>query len=274
MIERETRAGETRAGEASSTVPVAVLETATPTDRPADASRAGKTKPGTLTAPSKGPKRNRRSTIVVGGEPRVDLLPPEIRAHRKRGRTAGRLGLVLILVVLLMIAAVGASMYLSLTAQAQLAAEQAHTTAILQQQSKYIAVRNVQSQVNLIKAAQQVGASTEIDWNTYLAQVQSTLPAGVAITTVTIDSASPLTAYAQATAPLQGARVATLSFAATSPTLPEVPTWLNALATLPGFADGVPGSVALNANGSYTANVTLHIDEAAFDGRFAAKKGK
>ncbi len=88
-----------------------------------------------------------------------------------------------------------------------------------------------------------------------------------------VDSASPLALYAQSTAPLQGARVATISFAAKSPTLPEVPAWLNALATLPGFADATPGSVTLDATTNvYTVNITMHVNDAAFDNRFDPKE--
>jgi glycerate-2-kinase len=177
------------------------------------------------------------------------------------------LGLAVVVVV-----ATGGTSLLALNSQVQLAAEQARTGVLLAQQAKFLDVRKVQDQVKLIEAAQQVGASTEIDWQAYLNSVQSTLPANVTITTVKIDSASPLAIYAQPTAPLQGARVATLSFTASSPTLPQVPVWLDALATLKGFADAVPGSVALDATtNTYTVNITMHINEAAFEKRFVAK---
>jgi glycerate-2-kinase len=211
-------------------------------------------------------------SLIVGGEPRVDLLPPEVRAERRakrmrRSLAYGVLGLAVVVVI-----ATGGTSLLALNSQVQLAAEQARTGVLLAQQAKFLDVRKVQDQVKLIEAAQQVGASTEIDWQAYLNSVQSTLPANVTITTVKIDSASPLAVYAQPTAPLQGARVATLSFTASSPTLPQVPVWLDALATLKGFADAVPGSVALDTTtNTYTVNITMHINEAAFEKRFAAK---
>ncbi|HWU47608.1 MAG TPA: hypothetical protein VN133_12695 [Humibacter sp.] len=218
--------------------------------------------------------RPKSDAFVLGREPRVDLMPQSIRLQRKRSKTARRLGFALVGVVVLTVAGVVGSTYVSITAQLNLALEQANTQSILQQQAKYLPVRKIQDQVGMVQAAQQVGASTEIDWKAYLTKVQNTLPAGVQMTTVKIDSASPLAAYTQATAPLQGSRVATLSFAATTKTLPQVPAWLNALATLPGYADGAPGTVTRNDDGSYVANVTLHINEAAFDNRFQPKKGK
>lgn len=209
-------------------------------------------------------------TFTIGGEPRVDLLPPEIRVQRNAAAIRRRLGYGVVLLIVLVVGGSGAAGLEAIQAQASLATEQALTTSLLVQQRQYIQVRSVQDEVSLIQAAQQVGTSTEIDWKKYLSEVQATLPANVTLDTVTIDSASPLTEYAQATAPLQGARVATLSFTAKSPTLPEVPAWLNALTTLPGYTDASPGSVTL-ASGVYTVDITMHINQAAYTNRFAAK---
>jgi hypothetical protein len=130
-----------------------------------------------------------------------------------------------------------------------------------------VEVRKVQQQIELIQAAEQVGAATEINWEQYLGAVQSTLPANVSLDTINIDSITPFSAYSQATAPLQGARVATLTFTAKSSTLPQVPTWLDALATLPGYADASPGSVTRDETGAYSVSITLHINQSAFTNR-------
>ena len=101
---------------------------------------------------------------------------------------------------------------------------------------------------------------------------KATLPANVALTSVKIEAGTPFQSFAQATVPLQGARVATLSFTATSSALPEVPAWLDSLTTLPGYADASPGSVTrADSNSPYTVDITMHINEAAFTNRFAAK---
>lgn len=210
--------------------------------------------------------------LTIGGEPRVDLLPPEVQKERKGKVTRRRLGLGVIGVLAIVVVGTGAATALAFQARTQLLAEQEGTADLLAQQTKYIEVRKVQDRVDFVKVAQQVGASTEIDWKKYLDDVQATLPAGVTIDTVNIDSATPLAVYTQPTAPLQGARVATVSFTAKSATLPDVPTWLNALATLPGFADALPGSVTLDeATGAYTVSITMHINDAAFAQRFIVK---
>ena len=134
----------------------------------------------------------------------------------------------------------------------------------------------IQSETASVEAAQKVGASTEIDWKDYLTKVQSTLPTGVTITSVSIDSATPLESYAQSTGTLQGPRIATLTFTATSPSIPSVPDWLDSLAGLRGYVDASPGSVEKDSTTStYKASITMHINQKAFDGRFAsAEKGE
>jgi hypothetical protein len=99
--------------------------------------------------------------------------------------------------------------------------------------------------------------------------VQSKLPADVVVMTVGIVSASPLVEFTQSDEPLQGARVATLTFSAVSATLPDVTSWLDGLAMLPGYVDATPDSISLDEeSGLYTAAVTMQIDEGAWTQRF------
>jgi type IV pilus assembly protein PilM len=220
------------------------------------------------------PQMGKGHGLVVGGERRVDLLPTEIRQLVVAKKLRDRLGLGVVASIVLVVLGTGAANVAVLKARSDLAAEQAQTGALLAEQAKYNDVRKVQAEVARINAALRIGAKTEIDWKTYLDAVQKTLPGNVTIDTVKIDSSSPLTEYAQSTAPLQGARVATLSFSARSPTLPAVPTWLDSLQTLPGFADALPDSVAKSDDGSYTVNITMHINDGAFSKRFTAEGKK
>ncbi|MGN6426709.1 hypothetical protein [uncultured Leifsonia sp.] len=217
----------------------------------------------------------KRDELVIGAEPRVDLLPPEVLAARQSRSTRRALGLGVIGVLVLTLGAIGGSSLLAASANQDLVAAQNRTTDLLTQQQKYMEVRKVQDQVKVVQAAQQVGASTEIDWRDYLVKVQQTLPPEVSLKVITVDSASPLAAYAQSTAPLQGARIATLSFTADSPTLPQVPSWLDSLAKLPGFVDAVPGSVTLDQQSkTYTVNIVMHINQDAYTKRFGTEEKK
>jgi hypothetical protein len=207
--------------------------------------------------------------LLVGAEPRAHLLPPEVETERHAAALRRRLGFGVLAVLVVVVAGVGAAGVGATTAQAKLASEQAATQSLLSQELKYVKVRAVQDQVDLIHAAQQVGASTEIDWRDYLGHVQATLPGDVVITTVNVDSSTPIALYPQSTASLQGPRVATIAFTATSRSLPQLPVWLKALRTLPGYADALPSTVLRGPAGDYTVNITMHVNQKAFAKRFA-----
>ncbi len=214
-------------------------------------------------------RRTKSHNLAVGEESRVDLLPPELRVRRKAKVVHRRLGFLVFLVAVLVAGGIALGHAKAVQAKVNLAIEQSNTQAILIQQRKFGEVQQIQKQVESVQAAQQVGTSTEIDWQKYLMSVQSTLPPNVTLDSVNIDSATPFASYAQASAPLQGTRIATLSFTAISSTLPQVPQWLIALSTLKGFADANPGSVTRNETGTYAVNITMHINQAAFSNRFA-----
>ena len=214
-------------------------------------------------------RRSKIPNLIVGAESRVDLLPQELRVKREGKVLRRRLGFLVILVAVVVSGASALARAQGVQARLDLAIEQSNAQSIQLQQRKYGEVSKIQKQVDTIEAAQQVGTSTEIDWKKYLISVQATLPLSVTLDSVNIDSATPFTSYAQASAPLQGERIATLSFTAVSSTLPKVPQWLIALATLPGYADANPGSVNRTETGSYSVNITMHINQAAFANRFA-----
>ncbi|TSD10412.1 MULTISPECIES: hypothetical protein [unclassified Curtobacterium] len=220
-------------------------------------------------------KRQRRTApneIVVGGRPSVDLLPTEVLADRRSRRVVRRMWAGVVLVAIVVgIATAGASL-LSSQAHDDLTHAQEETLSLLQQQANYREVRDTEAGTALREAAQSVGGATEIAWQPYLASLKASLPAGVEITGVAIDSATPLETYAQADTPLQGQRVATLTIDAQSPTLPSVPSWLDAVKGLKGFVDATANSVTLDpTTGTYTVNMTIHVDQAAFDGKYQDK---
>lgn len=207
--------------------------------------------------------------LIVGGEPRADLLPLEVGLRRKAKELRRTLGLTLVGVFLISAVGYGAATWGAMQSQAALADAQNRTADLLSEQTKYTEVQRVQDQVDTMLAARQVGASTEVDWKAYLGGIRAVLPGDVTIDTVTVDSASPLAQYGQPTAPLQAQRAATLTLALSSPDLPTVPDWLTALKALPGYADGAPTSITRSETGAYQVNLVLHLNEGAFANRFS-----
>lgn len=213
-----------------------------------------------------------KGIATIGGVPRVDLLPLEVRAERRGAQNVRRAWLGVIGVAVVAGIATGAATLTSMQAKDELASTQGETSALTAQQAKYSKVRTIESKTTLIDAAREVGGSTDIDWNSYLTKLQATLPADTTIQSVSVDSATPLTPYTQSTAALQGARIGTVTVTVSSPTLPSVPKLLNGLVSLPGYVDATPGTVTA-VDSAYTANIVIHINQDAFSGLYT-KKGK
>ncbi|MDR6971503.1 hypothetical protein [Leifsonia shinshuensis] len=230
----------------------------------------GRTKRKSSGPPSKPPT----APILVLTAPRVDLLPPEIKAQRKaRGVRHLLVYVVAGALVLVILGSVGATA-LAESMKSSVVDAQQQTATILSQQKQFIKAQDAQRQVALLKAAQTRGASTEIDWSSYIDRIQAALPAGVLVAGFNIKSASPFEVFEQPSSPLQGLRVATVDLQAVSAEIPDLADWVTALSALPGYSDAIPGTTSRDdTTGLYLSNVTLHLNSAAFDGRFA-EKGK
>ena len=109
---------------------------------------------------SRAPGRTKQPVVVVGGVPVVDLLPPEVRAERRAGVAVRRTWFGVAGAAAVVAIAVGAATASGIQAQGDLQAAQAETQQQLLEQGKYTEVRDVQSDIERLSAAQVVGGST------------------------------------------------------------------------------------------------------------------
>jgi Tfp pilus assembly protein PilN len=217
--------------------------------------------------PPRGVRNVGKAPLVVGGEPRANLLPPEIILKRKQLKTRRALRAGVLLVALATAAGCVATFGVSSVAQVQLAIVEQQQSDLVIEQAGYQKVRDVQLTLATITAGQQVGSSTEVNWRSFIQEIQDNLPAGVALQTVKVETGTPMQAYPQSDAPLQGIRVGSISFTASSATLPNTAEWLRALDDMSGYVDAIPGSVKQEGS-AYTAEVLMHFNEQAFSLRF------
>ncbi|MET1019149.1 MAG: hypothetical protein ABWX62_04115, partial [Microterricola sp.] len=85
-----------------------------------------------------------RDTLVIGGIPSVDLMPPEVRAQKAGKILRGRLGLGVALIAVVTIAGVAFASFTAINAGVAHAAAQATTVGLLAQQNQYSAARAAQ----------------------------------------------------------------------------------------------------------------------------------
>ena len=207
--------------------------------------------------------RGRAQGPLKAGWPTVSLLPTEVRgeAHQRSTRRyliAG-VGAVLILVA----GAVAAANGVAASSHERLEAQSATLTGLQTRVGKFADVRKLQSQIDLAEAAQRVGSSTAIDWQARLDEIETLMPQGFTVTSVTADSATPTTDYAQSDSPLEGTRVSTLTLTATSSSIAELPMWLRALPGVDDVADVSPVVTGADDSG-YTVVLTIHLNEKAY----------
>lgn len=205
--------------------------------------------------------------LVVGGIPRIDLLPPEVHA-RLRSRTLRRgLGVLVVAVVVATGAGSALAVFSAAASAATLAAEQARTQELLAQQVEFVEVTQLANAKASIEEARLVGSSTEILWPAYVEAIRATLPPGSDLRTITVTASSPITLVAQPALPLQVPRVATVQLTVTAPDLATVSAWISQLPGLPGFADATLTTIE-RTDAIVTVNVTMNVTEAAFANRF------
>jgi hypothetical protein len=212
-----------------------------------------------------------RDSLILGGEPRVFLLPPEA-ALREKARGMRRLSvLLLVLVIVLVGAGYGWAFYKNADAQGALASSQAQTKSLVTQRQKYAKATTVASRVSDVEASKKLGASTEVLWADLINSVRSSLPEGVLIESATMKARAPWEPELEPAGPLRQPRVATVTIVISSPTILDATAIVRSLVNVPGFADATPDSVT-EADGLYSTSVTLNVNEKALSNRFADDK--
>ena len=213
-------------------------------------------------------KATKDHKLVVGGVPRAELLPPELKQEEKAKTARRGYGFLVLVVVVVVAAGYIFSALVAETAQAQLRAANDRTDALLVEQSKYIEVRQLAAQVTASEDARAVGMAADIDWEAYVQGIAVKLNGiGAATSTFSITAATPLSPLAQPTAMLEGARVAEITFVGLSPTYPSVADWLREFKTLPGFADARISGIRM-VLGVYELDIVLHINEGAYSNKY------
>jgi hypothetical protein len=114
--------------------------------------------------------------LVIGGVPRVDLLPPEVHAARRRKRDRRIAVIVFGAVVLLTLAGIGGAFALSRAAEESFATAQARTGDLLLEQASLSDIRVLHDSLDLTQAGLEVSSATDVDWVALTQSVLDTSP--------------------------------------------------------------------------------------------------
>lgn len=206
--------------------------------------------------------------LIVGGSPRAELLPPELKQQERARAQRRLLGLIVVLVLVVVGGGYAYSALVAETSRQRLAEAQAHGDELLVEQAKYIDARLLAAQVKASDDARTVGMSQEIDWRAHFTLLALSLSSmSGLIGGFDVVAASPLTPATPPDAPLENPSVASVSVVVKIIDYPNIALWFDTLKTFPGYTDGT--ITAITQEGStYTVNAVIHLDEQAFTNRF------
>ncbi|GAA2248185.1 hypothetical protein GCM10010401_22560 [Rarobacter faecitabidus] len=217
-------------------------------------------------APAREPQRANPS-----GLPQIDLLPPEVRDGRRLSARRRVLIYCVLGVVAAVILAIAGTYLLKLNADNRLADAQDRSTQLVAEKKKYSEVTNVIKSINATKKVRDFSVVTEVGWADYIDAIAAQLPPGVTIDKFEVEQASPTSPAPDVSDPTLATGLGTISFSATSPTLPDASDWADALNIIPGLQDATILDSTLNEGGTaggkgvanYTVSVTVQINERA-----------
>jgi hypothetical protein len=205
--------------------------------------------------------------MILGAEPRVDLLPPEVHARVKMRATRRLLGLLVVLALVVVGGAYLAVNLTALAAQAQLAAAQNRTVELLTEQGKYAEAASATELVERALNDREVVLSNEVLWADLLDALRGVLPEGATIESATMTARAPWEEAMATQGPLRSPRVATINFVVKSPSLLDTPAIVRALSEIPGYADATPDVVVRNDT-TFNTTITLNLNADIVHDRF------
>lgn len=213
-------------------------------------------------------RRDPHSPVVeVGGEPRINFLPPEIQERKDaRRRRRALFMLVLAIAILCAIGYTYAAQY-AVGRQAALEAEQKETLHLLAEQAKYTEARSLANRVDVTNDAISVTTSTEIFWTELIRKLTAVFPTGVQATQWTTTGLSAQDSVVPPSGLFPVDSVASVDVSVVVGSLDTVSKLLNNLREVPGVVSVGLSNVTATDVGLGTI-INVKFDSSIYEGRF------
>jgi len=126
--------------------------------------------------------RTKKSPLVYGATPQVNLLPPAERSRRERTELTRRWGTIAIAAIVLVVLAVLAAELFARSAKDDLEEEQARTRHLAGEVASYQDVSAAASDKGSYEAYRTQAMASDVTWKSVLGALQAALPAGASVT--------------------------------------------------------------------------------------------
>lgn len=214
-------------------------------------------------------KRNPRGQIIeLGGEPRINFLPPEIQDRKDARRRRRALFMLVVLVAVLCgIGYFYAAQYAN-QEQAALEAEQQTTLDLLAQQGQYSEATTLAKRVQTAHDVAEVATATEVLWRGYIEELTDALPSGVAVEQWSLVTLSALESATGPAGLFPVTSSVTVDLQVTAKTLSSISTLMDNLDEVTGVEWVSLGTVTLSED-VYATSIRLTVNTDVYDLRFA-----
>lgn len=218
--------------------------------------------------------RQNKGPVVVGGEPRIDFLPPETKKRKENRRQRRSFVALIILVAIVCGLGFSWSTALAATSADALKKEQAKTQALLAQQQKpeYVEARLAATDLKTAKDARLVASANEIMWADYFDLIRGQLPSGAIVAAFSMDTPSTLEITPEISVLLQKPHVASIFMAIQTPDVATADAIADNLQRVPAYADAIVVLIEWDPQYSvYKVEVLMGITVDALERRFFEK---
>lgn len=205
--------------------------------------------------------------LELGGEPRVNLLPPEVTQGAKARSIRVRLSLLVVLALLIVGGAYGWATMQTAQVQARLAEARVVTESLLSEQAQYSDATSMATLVASSSATAALATSTEILWAPLFDKLTPLVPPGTSIYDVTAEARTPWEQPLAPTSELRQPREGSIQLVMWSASPTEATTFFNSASKLELVADSSIDIVELGVS-AYETTITLNLTEDALSGRF------
>ena len=209
--------------------------------------------------------RTSAPSLVVGGAPRVNLLPRAVTERRERNQLLRKWGWAIVGALAVVVIAVGAAFALQAAASLRLATEQARTNSLHGQIAELAPVRQKLALQEELGGFRAEAMASDLTWANLVGAIQPSLPGGVTL------AGFSLTPGGAPTGDDPSAEVgASGELTLTSPAPTEIVTVVRALRQIPGIRTvDVWGAESDEAGFAYTLRITY--DQSFYTKAFAEK---
>lgn len=214
------------------------------------------------------------SKLPLGGEPRVQLLPPTVK-EREKSRSAVRLGVMLIVLGLVVAGAItGLGFVRSLASDVALAAANEQASQILVEKAKYAEATQVTDTISLVQEAAVSMTSYEPDMATLYTRIFRMRPAGAWITRFDFAAQAPWGVPLATEDVLAPPRIMNLDFTLTTKSIADASDFVESLSTLPGYSTAVMQDTSVTKTGDVVSNIRLALATDAIWGHYTLVEGE